>query len=265
MRSRHVDHFNHDTEVHGYDAHVADESNPVRNGYDATLDWVIEHAAVGRDDVVVDLGTGTGNLAARLGGRASRRLVCVDVSTAHARRRQDQAAGGDRVRRGRPPRVRRPRARPTRCDVVMSTYAIHHLTAEEKIALLEGLFRLLHPDGRLAIGDLMAVDRRAVPELRQRLSHPDVDELFDDEFPGSSTTVDASWSALGFDACRASRPACSRGDWAVPSRSSCWKRAPPRRLLGRYALGTEAMLSGPVARGEQGQVWRLTTSRACGR
>ena len=33
MRSRHVDRFNHDGEVHGYDDHVADESNPVRDGY----------------------------------------------------------------------------------------------------------------------------------------------------------------------------------------------------------------------------------------
>ena len=79
MRSRHVDHFNNDGEVHGYDDQVADESNPVRDGYSATLDWVIEQAAIGRNDVVIDLGTGTGNLAARVGHHA--RLVCVDVST----------------------------------------------------------------------------------------------------------------------------------------------------------------------------------------
>jgi Ser/Thr protein kinase RdoA (MazF antagonist) len=30
-------------------------------------------------------------------------------------------------------------------------------------------------------------------------------------------------------------------------------------LAEHYALGTEASLSGPVARGEQGQVWRITT------
>jgi Ser/Thr protein kinase RdoA (MazF antagonist) len=31
-------------------------------------------------------------------------------------------------------------------------------------------------------------------------------------------------------------------------------------LTERYALGADAVLSGPVARGEQGQVWRLTTT-----
>ena len=92
MRSRHVDRFNHDTEVDGYDDHVTDESNPVRNGYDATLDWVIEHAAVGRDDVVIDLGTGTGNLAVRLGTCGAAR-VC---------RRVDRACSTSRGRSCRP-------------------------------------------------------------------------------------------------------------------------------------------------------------------
>ena len=32
-------------------------------------------------------------------------------------------------------------------------------------------------------------------------------------------------------------------------------------VAARYSLGDEAVLSGPVARGEVGQVWRLTTSR----
>ena len=32
------------------------------------------------------------------------------------------------------------------------------------------------------------------------------------------------------------------------------------RIADHYALGGDAVLSGPVARGEVGQVWRLTTS-----
>lgn len=178
MRSRHVDHFNHDTEVHGYDEHVADESNPVRNGYDATLDWVIAHAAVGRDDVVVELGTGTGNLAVRLGPCA--RLVCVDVSTGMlAVARQKLPAATEYVVAdflefvdGAP-----------ECDVVMSTYALHHLIAEEKVALFEGLLPRLRPGGRIVVGDLMVPDTAAGVELRKQLAHSDVDELFDDEFP----------------------------------------------------------------------------------
>jgi hypothetical protein len=66
MRSQHAHTFNHDEWAAGYDADVADETNPIRAGYQATLGWVVERAAVGPDDAVVDLGIGTGNLA-RLG------------------------------------------------------------------------------------------------------------------------------------------------------------------------------------------------------
>src|SRR5262245_65612643 len=78
MRSRHADTFNHDHWAAGYDADVIDETNPIRAGYQATLDWVVERASVGPDEAVVDLGTGTGNLA-RLLPRC-RRLAGVDVS-----------------------------------------------------------------------------------------------------------------------------------------------------------------------------------------
>ena len=36
--------------------------------------------------------------------------------------------------------------------------------------------------------------------------------------------------------------------------------ADAKRIAGQYGLGPDAALSGPVARGEVGQVWRLTTS-----
>jgi putative AdoMet-dependent methyltransferase len=198
MRSRHVDHFNHDGEVHGYDDHVADESNPVRDGYTATLDWVIEHAAVGRDDVVIDLGTGTGNLAARLGPHA--RLVCVDVST-----------GMLAVARHKlPPETEYVVADllefvdlAPECDVVMSTYAIHHLTADEKIALLDGLYERVRPGGRIAIGDLMVADRSSVAGLRDALAHPDVEAMFAEEFPWFVDDSRRYLEALGFDGVRA--------------------------------------------------------------
>jgi ubiquinone/menaquinone biosynthesis C-methylase UbiE len=196
MRSRHVDRFNHDTEVHGYDEHVTHESNPVRNGYAATLDWVIEHAAVGRTDVVVDLGTGTGNLAVRLGPRA--RLVCVDVSSGMlARARRKLPAATEYVEADLLEFVDVGVVVET-CDVVMSTYAIHHLIADEKVALLEGLMRCLRRGGRIAIGDLMVADAGVVTELREQLSHPDVDELFADEFPWFIDVARRDLERIGF-------------------------------------------------------------------
>jgi len=198
MRSLHVDRFNHDTEVDGYDAGVADESNPVRDGYALTLDWVIRSVAAGSTDVVIDLGTGTGNLAVRLGPVA--RLVCVDVS-----------AGMLAVARTKlPPPTQYVESdllefvdRAPSCDVVISTYAIHHLVAQEKIALLAGLFGCLRAGGRIAIGDLMVADAGGIADLRDRLAHPDVDELFAEEFPWLVGDARRDLESVGFVAVRA--------------------------------------------------------------
>jgi SAM-dependent methyltransferase len=197
MRSRHGDHFNHDSEVHGYDDHVTDESNPVRNGYEATLDWVIEHAAAGTDDVVVDLGTGTGNLAVKLGECA--RLVCVDVSTGMlAVARTKLPANTEYVEAD----ILEFFDHAPACDVVMSTYAIHHLIAEEKMVLLEAISPRLRSGGRISIGDLMVADVATGAELRAQLAHPEVDEMFDDEFPGFVDEVVSELERVGFvDVC----------------------------------------------------------------
>jgi len=193
MRSRHVDRFNHDTEADGYDDDVADESNPIRDGYRATLDWVVEHADVGADDVVVDLGTGTGNLAERVGPHA--RLVCIDVSSGMLAVARDKLL----------PDTEYVEAdlldfadRAPACDVVVSTYAIHHLVAEEKRALLGALFQRLRRGGRLAIGDLMVPERASVTGVRRALAHPDVEELFDDEFPWFVDEALADLERIGF-------------------------------------------------------------------
>ncbi len=64
--SKHGQRFNHDQSAAGYDRDVLNEEDPIRNGYDAVLSWVVEHAAVRTTEWAVDLGIGSGNLAARL-------------------------------------------------------------------------------------------------------------------------------------------------------------------------------------------------------
>ena len=73
--------------------------------------------------------------------------------------------------------------KPATFDAIVSTYAIHHLEADEKAVLIERAAARLAPGGRLAVGDLMAASRSAVDGVKARLQHPDADALFAEEFP----------------------------------------------------------------------------------
>ena len=194
-RSLHGDRFNHDTEVDGYDADVADESNPIRDGYDATLAAVIAAAAAQPGDTVVDLGTGTGNLAVRLPPVG--RLVCVDISAGMlAAARPKLPAATEYLEADLLEFAERVPA----ADAIVSTYALHHLTGGEKPPLLSALARALRPGGRLAIGDLMVRDATAGAALRTELAHADVDECFAEEFPWLVDVAVAELERLGLAA-----------------------------------------------------------------
>ena len=66
MRSSHVDIYNHDEDAATYDQDVLRSEDPIREGYTQVLDWVVQNAAITEDSAVVELGSGTGNLTARL-------------------------------------------------------------------------------------------------------------------------------------------------------------------------------------------------------
>jgi len=193
VRSSHADQFNHDPDAHGYDADVSDESNPIRAGYRATLDWVADRAAVTSNDAVVDLGTGTGNLARRL--PRGRRLVCVDVSARMLELAEAKLGpSADYVQTD----LLEVFERNDRYDVVVSTYAIHHLTDEEKAALVEVVAARMNPSGRFVVGDLMVASRSAIPAVRARLQHEDVDALFEEEFAWHVDEALGALAAAGF-------------------------------------------------------------------
>lgn len=157
MKSQFVDKFNHDEDAPGYDQDVLNEADPIRTGYDQVLTWVAQQAQWGTGQEVLDLGSGTGNLAARL--RDWQRLVAVDVSremmaiarTKLAHRREVTWVVADLLEFFAVPRGP--------FDVVVSTYALHHLTEAEKARLFAAIREVLAPGGRAVFGDLMFEDR----------------------------------------------------------------------------------------------------------
>jgi SAM-dependent methyltransferase len=213
VRSIHADTFNHDEEAAGYDEDVADESNPIRAGYGATLAWVVERAAIGPEDDVVDLGIGTANLAVRLPSR--RHLVGVDVSEQMLDLARAKLHGSSSVELVQADLLEF-LDRPATFDVIISTYAIHHLVADEKALLIERAAARLAPGGRLAVGDLMASSRSAVDGVMARLRHPDADSLFVEEFPWFVDETLALLDGAGFT--RVAVEQFSELSWGVAAR-----------------------------------------------
>ncbi len=199
MRSEFADKFNHDQDAPTYDVDVQDASDPIRAGYSALLDWVVERAEPSPDARVLDLGVGTGTLSLRL--PCFGQLVCIDVSEAMLEQAEQKLrCAGD---------VTLVTAdlleyfdQATACfDAVLSTYAVHHLTEGEKARLFELVRARLSPGGRAVFGDLMFADNRSRREsLAQYRTHgrSELADAIEDEFFWNVETAVKTLEQLDF-------------------------------------------------------------------
>jgi len=152
-RSANADIFNHDPDAATYDKEVRNETDPIRTGYRDVLRWVIRHADITPTSRVLELGSGTGNLSALIASCGE--LVCVDVS--------EKMEAVAKCKVGHLVNRRFIKAdilevftqELGKFDVVISTYAVHHLTDQEKRQLFALLVDRLLPSGRAVFGDLM--------------------------------------------------------------------------------------------------------------
>ncbi|HNT55178.1 MAG TPA: class I SAM-dependent methyltransferase [Anaerolineaceae bacterium] len=135
-----------------YDESVAGNQGFPFAGYAHVLDTVVARAGIQPGMTVLDLGTGTGLLAARFAA-AGCELWCTDFSEpmlekARARLPQAHFACHD---------LRQPwlPAWSQRFDRIVSGYVFHHFEDEKKLTLIAELVRQrLVPGGRLVIADL---------------------------------------------------------------------------------------------------------------
>jgi len=153
-----------------------DDSNSEE--YRACASLVIDHAASGPDDTVLDLGTGTGAIALALADRAGR-VIGRDISEGMLTQAREKAAeqGIENVEFGegrfREPNVgsRAEGGAPVGVDVVTSNFAMHHLPDEEKREAV-GVIADLGPR-KFVLGDVMLF---AEADPSEPFYSPDVDD-----------------------------------------------------------------------------------------
>ncbi|MBN2353799.1 MAG: class I SAM-dependent methyltransferase [Spirochaetales bacterium] len=198
MRSSHADYFNHDGDAPGYDRDVADETNPVRAGYRALIDFV--GARTPPDTDVLDLGAGTGNTVLAL--PLSCRVTAVDVSEKMLALAAGKLAGRntafiqDDI-------LSFVHARDLAgFHVLVSTYALHHLTPGERGIMFRTMFEKTRPAVKIIIGDIMYKnddDRNGIIEKYQ-VDYPDLASDFTDEFFWNVDESDADLKRSGWNA-----------------------------------------------------------------
>ncbi len=138
--------------------------------YHGCRSLVIEHAAPTSEDVVLDLGTGTGAIALALAGDA-KRVIGRDISDgmlAEARRKADEA-GIENIEFGNG-RFREPNYEGP-VSIVTSNFALHHLSDDEKRDAIETI-AALEPD-RFVLGDVMFFE---TPDPEAPFYSPEVDD-----------------------------------------------------------------------------------------
>jgi ubiquinone/menaquinone biosynthesis C-methylase UbiE len=139
-----------DRRVAGWHTHVTSAS-----GFDQVRDRLLAIAAPRSADACVDLGAGTGFVALALAPLAGS-VLAVDISPAMAESLAASAAqaGLENVRT-EVADLRAFRRPPASADLVVSSYALHHLRDDDKRALAAEAARWLRPGGRIVIADMM--------------------------------------------------------------------------------------------------------------
>jgi len=142
--------------------------------YRATVSLVVDHARPNSEDVVLDLGTGTGAIALALAEDAAE-VAGRDISEGMLEQAREKASerGTENVTFDTG-RFRDPNA-PEQVDVVTSNFAMHHLADEEKREAIEAIAEL--GPRRFVLGDVMF------------FGHSDPDEPFYDPSVDDPATV----------------------------------------------------------------------------
>ena len=126
---------------------------------------------------VLDIGLGTGTLAAKLyaGGND---ITGIDFSnemlTIAQKKMPDAKLVAFDFTKGLPPEIAE-----AKFDFIVSTYALHHLTDDEKVKFIQVLLGCINKSGRILIGDVSFANRDDLERCKESCGDDGWD---DDEF-----------------------------------------------------------------------------------
>jgi len=158
-----------------YDQDVQSQSQFPFDGYERVLETIVTLAKPQAGHSVLDLGTGTGNLAVRFGERGCE-LWCADFSEAMLEKAREKLPRAHFVladlRSDWPKELNR------RFDRIVSAYVFHHLELDAKVRVCRELVtQRLGPGGKLVIGDLSFPDAGTMNEYAKSIG-----DLWEEEF-----------------------------------------------------------------------------------
>lgn len=163
-----------DAWAHQYDAAVENDDTFPFAGYESALDAIARQAAVRPGMRVLDIGIGTGNLAAKFAGKDVK-LWGVDFSAAMLERCRERLPEATLLQvdlTGPLPEQLR-----IHFDRIVSSYVLHEFALDAKINLLTTLAEhCLAPGGVFVIGDISFPTTDARDAARERWR-----DLWDDE------------------------------------------------------------------------------------
>lgn len=139
-----------------WDQHVLEaEELACTAGFRRLRDQIVHLAQPRPDDVVVDVGAGTGLLTLALAPYVSK-VWAIDISAAMLEYLETKAAGAERrnVETATANAISLP-LEDGCATVVVSNYCYHHLSDTDKERGMAEVFRVLRPGGRVVIGDMM--------------------------------------------------------------------------------------------------------------